>query len=454
MASLTNNQKRITPLALALLALATAPAFAGIIRVPADQATIAAALTASVSGDEIRVANNFVETSTQNIVTGKNLTIASYDAAYATPTAGATWVLASGGGGATAGLIQLTNATLTFSGFSQVTVPGASAFFLGADATLTVNDTTFSGITLTNTAAIQANAVASPNVTVNNCVFNANGRGIWYQNASTAAALTITGSTFTANTSSPVEFRTAAGTHTFSMSRSSISQAAGSAMRLYFFFNTGGADMNVTANIDRCSFTQTATTITNLFAVSGTATTAGAGSNVNVTVTNSLFNLTSAGTAAPAISNIDTSGAPRKANLTIRHSTFILGAAGQSAVYAGTDTNATVNVANSIVSGPGTALKTAASTTSTITSGKNLFNGGTVSSGSGITLSGTEITAAPDFVGASDFHLNATSPAVDAGAALGVVVDLDGNVRPSGAGPDLGAYEYIAPTAVNDWNLY
>jgi hypothetical protein len=45
--------------------------------------------------------------------------------------------------------------------------------------------------------------------------------------------------------------------------------------------------------------------------------------------------------------------------------------------------------------------------------------------------------AAPDF----DYHLSATSPAVDAATASAVGVDLDGAVRPAGAGADLGAFE-------------
>lgn len=48
---------------------------------------------------------------------------------------------------------------------------------------------------------------------------------------------------------------------------------------------------------------------------------------------------------------------------------------------------------------------------------------------------------------ANDYHLSATSPAIDQGASLSdVTIDLDGNPRPSGAAYDIGAYEYISPT--------
>jgi parallel beta-helix repeat protein len=53
----------------------------------------------------------------------------------------------------------------------------------------------------------------------------------------------------------------------------------------------------------------------------------------------------------------------------------------------------------------------------------------------------------PLFVNAAagDFHLSATSPAIDAGVALpAVAVDFDGVSRPQGLGYDIGAYEYPA----------
>jgi len=53
-----------------------------------------------------------------------------------------------------------------------------------------------------------------------------------------------------------------------------------------------------------------------------------------------------------------------------------------------------------------------------------------------------------------DFHLQATSPAVDTGAVLpDVTTDLDGKPRPQGAGYDIGAYEYINHEILGDLNL-
>jgi len=42
-----------------------------------------------------------------------------------------------------------------------------------------------------------------------------------------------------------------------------------------------------------------------------------------------------------------------------------------------------------------------------------------------------------------DYHLTATSAAIDRGVATDVTTDLDGEPRPQGLAPDLGAYEYV-----------
>jgi hypothetical protein len=61
-----------------------------------------------------------------------------------------------------------------------------------------------------------------------------------------------------------------------------------------------------------------------------------------------------------------------------------------------------------------------------------------------VTWGAGNITLDPKFVNraASDFHLLASSPAIDTGTAdQAPDVDLDGNPRPCGAGFDMGAYE-------------
>ncbi len=52
------------------------------------------------------------------------------------------------------------------------------------------------------------------------------------------------------------------------------------------------------------------------------------------------------------------------------------------------------------------------------------------------------VNADPQFLGAKDYHLKASSLAVNAGKpALGVGIDIEGTPRPSGPAPDLGAFE-------------
>src|ERR1019366_10582320 len=45
-------------------------------------------------------------------------------------------------------------------------------------------------------------------------------------------------------------------------------------------------------------------------------------------------------------------------------------------------------------------------------------------------------------INSNDYHLQARSPAIDAGASVNVATDFDGNPRPFGPAFDVGAYEY------------
>ena len=54
------------------------------------------------------------------------------------------------------------------------------------------------------------------------------------------------------------------------------------------------------------------------------------------------------------------------------------------------------------------------------------------------------IESDPLFIGAGDYHLTAGSPCIDAGIDVGVYNDIGGDVRPYGAGFDIGADEVIS----------
>ena len=68
---------------------------------------------------------------------------------------------------------------------------------------------------------------------------------------------------------------------------------------------------------------------------------------------------------------------------------------------------------------------------------------GTNWSGMGVIIHTHDITGDPAFVdpNAGDYHIGLTSAALNAGVDAGVTTDIDGDVRPIGAGFDLGADE-------------
>jgi hypothetical protein len=76
----------------------------------------------------------------------------------------------------------------------------------------------------------------------------------------------------------------------------------------------------------------------------------------------------------------------------------------------------------------------------------NLYNLSGVN-GQMYTLDSSEINGTPQFVDSSNgnYQLQSASPAINAGINLGYTNDYLGNSIPSGAAPDLGAYEFIQP---------
>ena len=83
-----------------------------------------------------------------------------------------------------------------------------------------------------------------------------------------------------------------------------------------------------------------------------------------------------------------------------------------------------------------------------ITLNSTLWQGnGTDWAGSGTVNHTNDVWGNPGFVdpGAGDYHLRLTSAAIDRGIDAGVTVDIDGDLRPIGPAPDLGADEFPLP---------
>lgn len=69
-----------------------------------------------------------------------------------------------------------------------------------------------------------------------------------------------------------------------------------------------------------------------------------------------------------------------------------------------------------------------------------------------ITTNGTPLRGLAGYVNGGDYHLTATSNAIDQGNGLPPLIDLDGAPRPKGTATDIGAYEF-APAGLSDQTI-
>jgi len=104
-------------------------------------------------------------------------------------------------------------------------------------------------------------------------------------------------------------------------------------------------------------------------------------------------------------------------------------------VWVGIYANATLT--NNIVAGNTVAITNTAPASATINADHTLFwNNGSVPIGGN-----NPIFDDPAFVGGGDYHLTFGSAAIDVGVEAGLTRDVDGDPRPAGDGPDVGADE-------------
>lgn len=186
--------------------------------------------------------------------------------------------------------------------------------------------------------------------------------------------------------------------------------------------------------------------ISNTRFISNTASKAGGaiylGGIANGQVVNSLFARNRSTGAEGAALALSSRGSFRLLHATIAD--LNLNAKQAIAVFTGT-----IGITNTIIANHSVGISQTAD--SVVYADYNDFYGNTVN------LSGTvgggvyNVFGNPNFVDPANnnYHLVPPSAAIDAGVDAGVYTDLDGNVRPSGSGFDIGAYETIPDVPIS-----
>jgi len=166
------------------------------------------------------------------------------------------------------------------------------------------------------------------------------------------------------------------------------------------------------------------------------------GGGIQVAATNALLvNNVLAGNQADSGAGIRLDGmAPYPTSVTLTHNTLADGPAGGEAVWVGT--YVTAMLVNNVIANHTMGITNTAPTSSTVVADYTLFNGNGQDYGGGVS-SANEVGGDPIFVAPAegDYHLELGSPAIDRGTDAGVTTDLDGDRRPIGPLPDLGADE-------------
>jgi uncharacterized repeat protein (TIGR01451 family) len=128
--------------------------------------------------------------------------------------------------------------------------------------------------------------------------------------------------------------------------------------------------------------------------------------------------------------------------LTAIHNTFVGTGSGTALATNGQLAGYQIALTNAIVSGYGTAIHTVGVTDTVAINGVLWHDVTTKTTGPGITVNNA-YEGDPSFLDPAnhDYHITPGSEALDNGVTTAVVDDIDGDERPQGAGPDLGADE-------------
>lgn len=460
MNSLSSYYGRICGFA-ALTALSTTAISAAVLNVPSQShSNLFNALAAAQSGDEIRVANNYIETEAWLETSGKTVTITSYTPDFSAPAPGAQWdtvVL----GGINDALLTIANGSITIEGFSMLRATDGNVFFLNSDANLTVRDCTFTGVGRADTAGIKTGSGAqNVSVTLEGTNVVSNGRGIWFNQISGTSSLIISDCVFEDNASYPIEWRTNRGNHQLEMRDTFYSVRNNRASRLYTFNTVGGELATNHILFERCEFVSAPTGRTPIL-LSGVDDTADPASTTTLTVRNSTFDLRQGEDLVDTVAVDVLESAARRSQIDFDHNTVVLTGANQCGIRF-REHQSTCYVRNSIIDAGGEGRVALRSLRGTTISYRNLLNVVDETQsflGGSVILSGDElIDVSAEFVDwtNSDFHLQSTSPALAYGDNLGITDDLFGSLRPNPAGsdPDLGAIEMADSASVPDWAVY
>lgn len=425
------------------------------------------ALQAANNGDEIRVANDYVEIQGFYELTGKNVTIRSYKPDFTVPESGAGWETLAQADINTA-MITITNATLTVEGFGNLRGQDCNVFMMGSNSTLNLNDSVVQGTTRADTAGVKvaANAV-NVNVNCDGTSFQNNGRCIWFTTTAGGdgnnMSLVMNNCSIVNNSSWTIAYEPKQGNHQITLADCYIDTKSNRGVRVFGFRAAAGTLTKTNVDIDRCTFVCLPTgryPISLAGYASGGASAADPNSTFTVNIRNSLFDLRNGDDDLETVAiNSQDETADRKSEVTMTHSTVVFQGNNQCGVRM-REHNSTWTFVNNIFDANGEGRTVLRGWRGAIRSQKNLLyaraNTETAAGGS-VTLSGDEITGTQaGFVDrpAGDFNLAEDSPCLDVGENLGILVDRNGETRPSGTGFDLGCYERQVAASVNNWSLY
>ncbi len=446
----------------AAMALGCTGAMAATRDVPTQYPHIQDAIGAAASGDEIRVANNFVENESFVTLSGKSLTIRSYTPNFSAPAPGAKWesvALAD----VNAALLTISNASLTIEGFESLSGDDCNVFYLESDVNLSIIDSVLTGTGRADTAGIK-NATGARNLAINieGTSITDNGRGIWLNRIGGTTSLNISDSVVSGNTSYPIAWESVDGTHTVNVTDTYLDTRNIRMTRFFGFRAPAGTLTTNDINFERCHFYATSDQGRYPLSIAGVDDAHDPNSTMTVSLRNCLFDLTDGEDNLETVAvNSQDDTATRRSEIVMEHCTVVFNGVNKCGIRL-RENQSTLIASNCIFDAGGEGKVAFRSLRGKTISNKNLLNATAVSevfAGGSVELSGTEIVGeSAQFADgpAGDFRLGESSPAIGVGQDLGITVDMVGNPRPTPAGslPDLGAYEYIVTASVPDWAIY